>query len=111
LRLRPRDIFAMRTPAALAAAATDSGSSAPEAIAVDPVGDVAATPILAWLDEVGNGSTGMDGFFQSVTLHTPAGLTPASLTDMVDALLACHDVLRARTSTVDPGGLTIPAVG
>ena len=56
LRLRPRDIFAMRTPAALAAAATDVGASAPEAIAVDPVGDVAATPILAWLDEVGNGA-------------------------------------------------------
>lgn len=111
LRLRPRDIFAMRTPAALAVAATDAGAPAPEAIVVDPVGDVAATPILAWLDEVGNGSTGMDGFFQSVTLHTPAGLTTASLTAMVDALLACHDVLRARNGTVDPGGLTIPAVG
>nr|WP_233165340.1 non-ribosomal peptide synthase/polyketide synthase [Mycobacterium sp. AT1] len=111
LRLRPRDIFAMRTPAELAAAATDAGASAPEAVAVDPVGDVAATPILAWLDEVGNGATGMDGFFQSVTLHTPAGLTTASLTTMVDALLACHDVLRARTGTVEPGGLTIPAAG
>ena len=44
----------------------------------------------------------MDGFFQSVTLHTPAGLTTASLTAMVDALLDCHDVLRARIGTVDP---------
>ena len=53
----------------------------------------------------------MDGFFQSVTLHTPAGLTMAALTTMIDALLDCHDVLRARISAVDPAGLTVPAAG
>ncbi|KAA0102330.1 non-ribosomal peptide synthetase [Mycolicibacterium sp. P1-18] len=108
LRLRPRDVFSSRTPAALAAAATDIDSGTTTSATVDPVGEIAPTPILAWLDEVGNG---LDGFFQSVTLHTPAGLTTAALTTMVDALLDCHDVLRARIGTVDPAGLTIPAAG
>ncbi|MET0700178.1 MAG: amino acid adenylation domain-containing protein, partial [Mycobacterium sp.] len=107
LRLRPRDIFAMRTPATLAAAATES-ATAPQNTAVDAAGEIAATPILAWLDEVGNG---LDGFFQAITLHTPPGLTMPALTSMVDALLDCHDLLRARLSTTEPGGLTVPPAG
>ncbi|CAN5600445.1 non-ribosomal peptide synthetase [soil metagenome] len=107
LRLRPRDIFAMRTPAALAATATGF-EVAPELSTVDAVGEVGATPILAWLHEVGNG---IDGFFQSITMPTPPGLSMPSLTAIVDALLDCHDLLRARISTVEPEGLTVPPTG
>ena len=106
LRLRPRQVFTLRTPAALAAAAVDATAST--ASTVDPVGDVAATPILAWLAEIGPFA---DGFFQSVTVHTPAGLELAWLTAMVDALLDCHDVLRARTGTAGAGGLTVLPAG
>ncbi|MET0475796.1 MAG: amino acid adenylation domain-containing protein, partial [Mycobacterium sp.] len=108
LRLRPRDVFGMRTPAALATAVVEAPSHATVIDRIDPVGEIPATPILAWLHDVGNG---MDGFFQSVTLHTPAGLTMTDLATMVDALLDCHDVLRARLSTVDPAGLAVPAAG
>jgi amino acid adenylation domain-containing protein/non-ribosomal peptide synthase protein (TIGR01720 family) len=111
LRLRPRDVFTMRTPAALATAAGETEAHTSDAVAVDPVGEVAATPILAWLNDIDGGVSGRDGFFQSVTLHTPAGLTLASLTTMIDALLDCHDVLRARSSAVDTAGLTVPLRG
>ncbi|MCV7419610.1 non-ribosomal peptide synthase/polyketide synthase [Mycobacterium yunnanensis] len=110
LRLRPRDVFTARTPAELARLTTEVDDEATRAT-VDPVGEVGATPILSWLDEVGDGVSGLDGFYQSVTLHTPAGLTLQHLTAMVDALLDCHDVLRAQTSTAEPAGLTIPGRG
>lgn len=106
LKLRPRDIFAMRTPAALATAVGEIAVA--KADPIEAVGEVGATPILAWLAEVGNA---LDGFYQSVTLHTPAGLTMAALTAKVDALLDCHDVLRAHLSAVDPAGLTVPPNG
>ncbi|MEU7905178.1 amino acid adenylation domain-containing protein [Actinoplanes sp. NPDC049118] len=101
--LRARDLFANPTPAALALVA---GSAAePRAAAVDAVGAVPPTPIVAWLDEVGDA---MDGFFQAVTLRTPAGLTVERLHELVDGLLAAHDVLRA---TADGAVLTIAPVG
>ncbi|MDX1892209.1 non-ribosomal peptide synthase/polyketide synthase [Mycolicibacterium sp. 050158] len=107
MRIRPRDVFTLRTPGALASAATDIGRHAASA-AVDPVGEIAPTPILAWLDELGHG---MNGFFQAVTVHTPVGLTASVLAMMIDALLDCHDVLRASPSDVAAGGLTVPPAG
>ena len=104
LRVRPRDVFTLRTPAKLAAAVTviDGPATTP----VDGAGQVEPTPILAWLDEIGNGT---DGFYQSVDLHTPAGLGLATLTAMLDAVLDCHDVLRARLSA--GANLTVPPAG
>lgn len=106
LQLRPRDIFALRTPAALAALVTETALPHPDR--VDAVGEVAATPILAWLHEVGNS---LDGFYQSVTVRTPVGMTLAALTARIGALLDCHDILRARMSSADPAGLTVPPPG
>ncbi|MBI3224256.1 MAG: non-ribosomal peptide synthase/polyketide synthase [Mycolicibacterium cosmeticum] len=104
LRVRPRDVFTLRTPAKLAAAVT--AIDGPAATTVDGTGEIEPTPILAWLDEIGNGTA---GFFQSATLHTPAGLTLSTLTAMLDAVLDCHDLLRAAlgagaTLTVPPAG-------
>ncbi|MCV7209473.1 non-ribosomal peptide synthase/polyketide synthase [Mycolicibacterium canariasense] len=101
LRVRPRDVLTLRTPAALAAAVTDIEVAGPAT--VPGTGNVEPTPILAWLHEIGNGT---DGFFQSMAVHTPAGLTPPALTAMLDALLDCHDLLRARLGS--DGGLTVP---
>jgi amino acid adenylation domain-containing protein/non-ribosomal peptide synthase protein (TIGR01720 family) len=97
--LRARDLFANPTPAALALVVTSAAE--PEAAAVDPTGPVPPTPIVAWLDEVGSAT---DGFFQAVTLRTPEDLTEERLRDLVDGLLAAHDVLRA---TLDGAVLTI----
>ncbi|WP_306208569.1 non-ribosomal peptide synthetase [Actinoplanes sp. RD1] len=85
--LRARDLFAHPTPAALALVV---GASAPgEEAAVAAIGEVPPTPILTWLDEVGNAH---DGFFQAITVPLPAD---ADVPALVDGLLAAHDVLRA----------------
>jgi len=102
--LRARDLFANPTPAALALVV--SSAAEPEAAAVEPVGPVPPTPIVAWLDEVGNA---MDGFLQAVTLRTPEGLTLPELHALVDGLLAAHDVLRATAG--DGLVLTVAPVG
>lgn len=108
LRVRPRDVFRLRTPARLATAA-DTEAAVPVAAPVDGAGPVESTPILGWLHEIGDAT---EGFFQSVTLHTPAGLTMDALAILVDALLDCHDLLRARLGTAtDPAGLTVPPAG
>ncbi len=106
LRIRPRDVLTLRTPARIAAAVADADAAPAAAAPVDVTGEIAPTPILAWLNEIGNGTA---GFHQSITVHTPAGLTWAALTAMLDALLDCHDVLRARLGA--DGGLTVPPVG
>ena len=108
LRLRPRDVFSLRTPNALATAIAETRTGASTIEKVDAVGEIGATPILAWLAEVGNGT---DGFFQSITLHTPGELTLPVLTSMIDALLTSHDVLRARLEGDDPTGLVVPPDG
>ncbi|GLZ35227.1 hypothetical protein Lesp02_74140 [Lentzea sp. NBRC 105346] len=99
--VRVRDLFALRTPAALAAVVQPVSAT----VAVDGVGDVPVTPVLAWLNEVGSG---MDGFFQSVTVPTPPGLTRQQLESSIDALLATHDMLRAR---FDGTALVVAPVG
>ncbi|MDZ7887036.1 MAG: non-ribosomal peptide synthase/polyketide synthase [Mycobacterium sp.] len=109
LRIRPRDVLTLRTPAGIAAAITDTADAAVAAVPIGATGEIEATPILGWLDEIGNGK---DGFYQSVVLHTPAGLTLPALTEMLDGLLDCHDLLRARLGTpTDPAGLTVPPSG
>ncbi|MEU8231341.1 amino acid adenylation domain-containing protein [Actinoplanes sp. NPDC048967] len=101
--LRARDLFANPTPAALALVVASTAE--PGTTTVDPTGPVPPTPIVAWLDEVGSAT---DGFFQAVTLRTPEGLTRPELHELVDGLLAAHDVLRA---SLDGAVLTVAPVG
>ena len=61
-------------------------------------GVVPPTPITEWLQDVG---PSMDGFVQSMTVRTPAGMTGDQLETMVDAVLRTHDMLRARADGVD----------
>ncbi|TDC06450.1 amino acid adenylation domain-containing protein, partial [Nonomuraea longispora] len=93
LAVRPRDVFAHPTPAALAATVTDVSTASPPP--VSGVGEVPPTPITEWLQDAG---PSMDGFLQSMTVRTPAELTGDQLENMIDAVLAAHDLLRARTA-------------
>ncbi|MEV4516217.1 non-ribosomal peptide synthase/polyketide synthase [Dactylosporangium sp. NPDC049525] len=100
IAMRPRDLLTHRTPAGVAAVATAAAAPVSD---VDRAGDIPDMPIVAWLREHG---PALDGFYQAVTLHTPAGLTLDALQRMVAALLATHDALRARVDA--RGSLTIP---
>ncbi|EHN12108.1 Long-chain-fatty-acid--CoA ligase [Patulibacter medicamentivorans] len=91
LTIRPRDVFEQRTVAALATVATAIDQAAP-AVADDGTGEVAPTPIVHWLRELGGS---IDRFHQSALLQTPAGLDRTTLTAILQALLDRHDLLRA----------------
>ncbi|MFG1944007.1 non-ribosomal peptide synthase/polyketide synthase [Nonomuraea sp. NPDC048826] len=108
LTVRARDLFACPTPAGLAAVVTGTGAGATAGL--DGTGEIPATPITEWLQDVG---PAMDGFVQSMTVHTPAGLTGDRLESMVEAVLRTHDMLRARTDHGEAGRwtLTVPPAG
>ncbi|WP_051098431.1 non-ribosomal peptide synthetase [Sporichthya polymorpha] len=106
--LTPRQIFELRTPAALAAtvpaqAATDgTPDGAPVALpAGDPdgVGNVPLLPVVHWLRERG-GPIGR--FSQSVLVHTPAGADAARLETALQVLFDRHDALRLRLTRPVP---------
>ncbi|MBQ0826114.1 non-ribosomal peptide synthetase [Streptomyces tagetis] len=106
LLLTPRDVFAHRTPAALARVAGDGAHSAPPP--VPATGRAPLTPLMRWALDRGP----LDGVFQYQHLVTPPGTTRATLTAALDALLARHPALRARLVTT--GGehaLDLPAPG
>uniref|UniRef100_UPI001C5E6209 non-ribosomal peptide synthetase n=1 Tax=Nonomuraea guangzhouensis TaxID=1291555 RepID=UPI001C5E6209 len=106
LVVRARDLFAHPTPAALAATVTEVTTTAGPATGA--VGEVPPTPITEWLQATG---PSMDGFIQSMTVHTPAGMTADQLERVVDAVLATHDLLRARIDGTAPWTLSIQPVG
>ncbi|QNA77333.1 amino acid adenylation domain-containing protein [Streptomyces sp. So13.3] len=106
LVLRARDLFTGRTPAALAMVVRPLDTAAAPTVAA--TGPVPSTPIICWLQEAG---PSLDGFFQSMTVRTPAALTTGRLDEIVTAVLDVHDVLRARTEGTSPWTLTIAPAG
>ncbi|MEU8820497.1 amino acid adenylation domain-containing protein [Actinoplanes sp. NPDC048796] len=104
LRITPRQIFELRTVAALAAVAAPA-TAAPVADSGAALGEVPLTPMLAWLRDNGPATR----YSQSMVLRAPAELTAARLEAIVQALLDRHDLLRARW---DPAtGLFVPPPG
>ncbi|GAA1402542.1 hypothetical protein GCM10009613_62700 [Pseudonocardia kongjuensis] len=102
LVLSPRDVFTRRTPAELARAAAAHAADAPAPRpAVDPVGPVPNTPMLAEL-LAGDAATALARYAQIRVLVTPAGLDPAVLREAFARLLAVHHVLRARITGTGP---------
>ncbi|OXM48870.1 non-ribosomal peptide synthetase [Amycolatopsis alba] len=90
LELLPGDLFAHRTPAALAAAAR----TATEAVVRGPVsGEVPLTPIQRWF--FATQTADPDHFHQFVHLG-PERIDTAAARKAVDALLEHHDALRMR---------------
>ncbi|WP_203868765.1 non-ribosomal peptide synthetase [Plantactinospora endophytica] len=70
------------------------------------VGEVAVTPIVGWLAELGGP---VAGFHQSRFLRVPAGATYQQLTDVLQALLDHHDALRLRADGAPDGGWSLTA--
>ncbi|WP_329462495.1 non-ribosomal peptide synthetase [Streptomyces sp. NBC_01431] len=110
LGLSSREVFRLRTPAALAETAT----ALDERPAEEPdagLGALPFTPVMRWADEHGGL---LDGYNQSMVLRVPAGLTLPHLSAVLQALLDHHDALRARrtgdTLFVGPAG-SVAAAG
>ncbi|MFJ4527361.1 amino acid adenylation domain-containing protein [Streptomyces nigrescens] len=93
------DVF--RTPTVFALA--DGMGTAPEPghrIALEDADDptVPLTPVMHWLRERGGP---IDGFVQSLTVRTPAGMTEAQVRAVVQALVDHHGMLRLSVRAVD----------
>ncbi|NKI43821.1 non-ribosomal peptide synthetase [Streptomyces physcomitrii] len=113
LTLSPREVFEGPTVRRLAALLADRGTTAPATAAASAGGTDAGhgsaplTPIMHWLAERG-GPTGR--FSQSMLLTLPEDIGEEALARVLDAVLAHHQLLRARVDWA-AGTLTVPAPG
>ncbi|NLG54700.1 MAG: amino acid adenylation domain-containing protein, partial [Rhodococcus sp.] len=92
----PRDVFERKTVAALAQVVATAGESGEQIIDELPgsgVGTVPATPIMEWF--LGKGGP-LGRFAQSMLLHAPTPMNEPRLAATVAAVVARHDMLRAR---------------
>ncbi|MFD8993494.1 amino acid adenylation domain-containing protein [Streptomyces abikoensis] len=87
-----QDVFRLRTPGALAAAAQASAPSA-DLLHLSATGRLELPPIALWLREQGEGT---DEFVQSVLVETPPGLARQQLVAGLQTVLDRHDALRTR---------------
>ncbi|NEC66562.1 non-ribosomal peptide synthetase [Streptomyces sp. SID9727] len=101
LGLSPKDVFDGETVAGIAARA-----HALDAEAAPAVGDAPLTPVMR--DLLHRAGKAADGFCQWVEVCVPAGGDEKSWQAVLDALLARHDVLRAR---LGDDALHIPSAG
>ncbi len=105
--LRPRDIFARRTAAAMAAALEPLNQGVRQDVAAE--GDVPPLPIQCWLGT----TAGLDAHYaQGVCVSVPQELTEDVLRQALAALLGTHYALRAQVRNGMlhvPGGETIDA--
>ncbi|MFD5335596.1 non-ribosomal peptide synthetase [Streptomyces hawaiiensis] len=92
LHVTARQIFTHSTVGALAAVASHEDVSTVDHADV-ATGTVVGSPIVQWLGET---TDAVDGFVQSVVLTTPADLTADALDAILTALVARHDMLRAK---------------
>ncbi|GGJ91979.1 non-ribosomal peptide synthetase [Streptomyces camponoticapitis] len=104
LYVTARQIFAHSNVRALAAVA-----SREDVTTVDhrdtPTGPVVGSPVVQWLGET---TDAIDGFVQSVVLNAPADLTPEALDTILAAVVARHDMLRAKLVRGDSWSFDIP---
>nr|WP_245997805.1 non-ribosomal peptide synthetase [Streptomyces armeniacus] len=107
-----RDIFEQATAAGLAAVATEVPADGKRPAdtrtrtgAAADTGTVPATPVQAWLSELGGP---VAAFHQSAVLVVPAGARHGHLAGAVTALARHHAALRARLRTGDGWTLEIP---
>ncbi|MFF4404866.1 amino acid adenylation domain-containing protein [Streptomyces sp. NPDC001404] len=107
LGISPRDVFRLRTPAALAEAAGDlaTGRRHTAEPAGAGTGTVPLTPVMHDVLETGGP---LDGYNQSMVLRVPGALTVPQLTAALQALVDHHDALRARLAD---GALEVAPAG
>ncbi|MEU3936398.1 amino acid adenylation domain-containing protein [Streptomyces sp. NPDC029044] len=104
LHVTARQIFTHSTVGALAAVASREDVSTVDHADV-ATGTVVGSPIVQWLGET---TDAVDGFVQSVVLNTPADLTADALDTILTALVARHDMLRARLVRGERWSFDIP---
>ncbi|WP_033307828.1 amino acid adenylation domain-containing protein [Streptomyces iakyrus] len=104
LHVTARQIFTHSTVGALAAVASREDVSTVDHADV-ATGTVVGSPIVQWL---GQTTDAVDGFVQSVVLNTPADLTADALDALLTALVARHDMLRARLVRGERWSFDIP---
>ncbi|MFE9025567.1 amino acid adenylation domain-containing protein [Streptomyces iakyrus] len=104
LHVTARQIFTHSTVGALAAVASREDVSTVDHADV-ATGTVVGSPIVQWLGET---TDAVDGFVQSVVLNTPADLTADALDALLTALVARHDMLRARLVRGERWSFDIP---
>ncbi|MEU9252739.1 amino acid adenylation domain-containing protein [Streptomyces sp. NPDC048270] len=107
LHVTARQIFTHSVVGALAAVAGRDGAAAVDHADV-ATGAVAGSPIVQWLGET---TDAIDGFVQSVVVNTPADLTAGALDTILTALVARHDMLRARLVRGHRWSFEIPEPG
>ncbi|MFD6967538.1 amino acid adenylation domain-containing protein [Streptomyces sp. NPDC059949] len=104
LHVTARQIFTHTVIGALAAVAGREGAATVDHFDV-PTGSVVGSPIVQWLGET---TDAIDGFVQSVVLNTPQDLTADALGEILAAVVARHDMLRARLVRGDRWSFEIP---
>ncbi|MGW7439114.1 amino acid adenylation domain-containing protein [Streptomyces sp. NPDC054849] len=104
LHVTARQIFTHSVVGALAAVAGREGAAFVDHGDV-PTGSVVGSPIVQWLGET---TDAIDGFVQSVVLNTPENLTADALGEILSAVVARHDMLRARLVRGDRWSFEIP---
>ncbi|MEV4504691.1 amino acid adenylation domain-containing protein [Streptomyces klenkii] len=87
-----QDVFRLRTPGALAAAAQTAAPAA-DLWHRSATGRLGLPPIALWLREQGEG---VAEFVQSVLVETPCGLERGALVEALQTVLDRHDALRTR---------------
>lgn len=97
--LTPRQIFELRTPAAIAAAVGDVATSDATVTADIGVGELVPLPVVHRLSEWTGGT---DRFNQAVLIHSPA-TSLGSITGALQAVLDHHDGLRQTLIRHDRG--------
>ncbi|POM25370.1 Linear gramicidin synthase subunit B [Actinomadura rubteroloni] len=105
LTVTPGDVFEHRTPRALAAVARRTAAA--PASEDDGTGEIPPTPILRWLLDR---DVPLAGYHQAVELRLPADATEERLTEVLQALLDRHAMLRVRMAggtltALPPGGV------
>ncbi|MEU3571395.1 amino acid adenylation domain-containing protein, partial [Kitasatospora sp. NPDC036755] len=103
LAITPRQIFELRTPAELARVAEPVDAERQDRPEDVPWGPVPLTPVMREI-AARTGSAARAGS-QSMLLTAPPGLTPGRLAAVLGAVMARHDVLRARLAD---GELVVP---
>jgi amino acid adenylation domain-containing protein/non-ribosomal peptide synthase protein (TIGR01720 family) len=93
LAITAKDVFTHRTVAALARVAKPVQPADTATLTGPAVGEVPLTPILEWARDRGGA---LAAFHQAMVVTTPAGATRHQITAVLAALLAHHDMLRAR---------------
>ncbi|WP_369117886.1 hypothetical protein, partial [Mycobacterium avium] len=95
---KTRDIFVEQTVARLARVAEVADA---DAAADEGVGEITATPIIRWLQDVESAGGQVDQFNQAMLVRAPAGVTEADVVTVLQALLDRHAMLRLRVERDD----------